>query len=91
MGFSSIKEGYYIDHLYVGAAHQQQGVASKLLAHTEAEIINNKASKIASDVSITALAFFKAKGYNVLKQNQIKHKGAVLINYDVTKTLIENS
>lgn len=85
VGFTSILNENYIDHLYVSSKHQGQGIASRLLAHAENVAINNDASMVRSDVSITARPFFESKGYRVTKQNTIHHKGEVLINFDVIK------
>lgn len=85
VGFTSLLNKDYIDHLYVSSKHQGKGIASKLLAHVEKIAINTGESVIKSDVSITARPFFESKGYRVIKQNAIHYKGEILINFDVIK------
>lgn len=85
VGFTSLKDYNYIDHLFVSHLHQGQGIASQLIDCVEDLAIQNNVYEIQSDVSITALSFFKRKGYVVLKRNEIELKGEFLINFDVCK------
>lgn len=87
IGFTSLLNKYYIDHLYVSHLHQGMGVASLLLSYVEQIAIKYGVTVLKSDVSITARPFFEKKGYVVTKKNEILHKGETLINFDVVKEL----
>ncbi|NQY04915.1 MAG: GNAT family N-acetyltransferase [Flavobacteriaceae bacterium] len=87
VGFTSLLNQNYIDHLYVSQHHQGLGIASKLLSFIESKVKVYGTQKVKSDVSITARPFFEHKGYQVVKRNEIQHKGEVLINFDVIKEL----
>lgn len=89
VGFTSLLEIDYIDHLYVSHLHQGKGIASQLLNFVELQAQHKGAIQLRSDVSITARPFFERKGYVVTKRNEIHHLGQVLINFDVIKTLVE--
>lgn len=85
IGFTSLLNKYYVDHLYVSHLHQGKGVASLLLTHVEQIAMQYGSKALKSDVSITARPFFEKKGYVVTKKNEILHKGEILINFDVIK------
>ena len=87
VAFASLLNRNYIDHLYVSQYHQGKGIATTLLQFIENKAKRANTSHIYSDVSITARSFFECHGYRVLKQNQIPHKGEVLINFNVVKKL----
>ena len=82
IGFIDGTEEGYIDRLFVHKNYQTQGVASRLLHSFEETIIS---SKFSANVSITAKYFFKAKGYQVKKENAIELRGEKFINYLMTK------
>ena len=85
VGFTSLKNFNYIDHLFVSYLHQGKRIASQLIDCVEDFAIDNKVDEIQSDVSITALPFFEKRGYVVLKRNEIPLKGETLVNFDVCK------
>jgi len=87
LGFTSLLQNNYIDHLYVNHLYLGKGVASRLIHHVENIALKNSVKELKSDVSITALLFFEKKGYVVVKRNENLHKGEVLINFDVVKKL----
>lgn len=87
LGFVSLLNNNYIDHLYSNGKYQGKGIASRLLNYIEQLAKGRGVTTLKSDVSITARPFFEKKGYRVIKENQIHHKGEVLINFDVEKSL----
>jgi len=89
LGFTSLLENNYIDHLYVSHLHLGKGIASQLIDYVEEIVFKNNSNVIKSDVSITALPFFEKRNYVVVRKNNISHKGEVLVNFDVEKNLIK--
>ena len=87
VGFTSLLQQDYVDHMYVSHKHQGKGIASKLVQFIEDKAKSYGVTLLKSDVSITARPFFEHKGYKVVKRNEIPHKGQVLINFDVIKEL----
>ena len=87
VGFTSLLQQDYIDHMYVSHKYQGKGIASKLVQFIENKAKSYGVTLLKSDVSITARPFFEHKGYKVVKRNEIPHKGQVLINFDVIKAL----
>ena len=72
-GFGTLKDGDYLDFIYVHPDFQGQGVAKQLLSALEAEASKQGTTSISSDISITARPFFERKGYVVLHENQNGH------------------
>jgi len=89
LGFTSLRQNYYIDHLYVSHLHMGKGIASQLIDYIENIALQSSVLKLRSDVSITALPFFEKRGYIIVKRNENLHKGEVLINFDVIKKLVK--
>ncbi|MGF1638355.1 MAG: GNAT family N-acetyltransferase [Cyclobacteriaceae bacterium] len=87
VGFASLKHDDYLDLMYVHKDHQRQGIADKLYGGIEKEAIKRKASKIISDVSITARPFFEKKGFIVQTEQSNLIHGIEIINYKMTKLL----
>ena len=72
----------YLDLLYVHPDHQRKGVATALCDALE------KASTAANFVtyaSLDARAFFEARGYRVIKEQQVERCGLLLTNFIMTK------
>lgn len=87
-GWAYLSNGNYFDGLYIHKAHQGKGIASLFLYHFEAKAKGEGYTNIHSDVSITALPFFKKHGYTVIKKQQKKVKAVVFENFIVEKTLV---
>ena len=87
VGFSYLKNGNYLDGLFVHKDFQRQTIASKLLRIMESQVSINGFDTIRSDVSITALPFFDSHFYEVEKKQKKMVKGIVFENYMVYKTL----
>lgn len=88
VGFAYLTNGNYFDGLFVHKAYQGFGIASTLLKHIEQKVIENKHTSIHSDVSITALPFFKKYNYVVERKQQKEFKDLIFENYIVSKTLV---
>ncbi|WP_425077551.1 GNAT family N-acetyltransferase [Psychroserpens sp. S379A] len=87
VGFSYLKNGNYLDGLFVHKDFQRQTIASKLLRIIESRVSMNGFDTIKSDVSITALPFFDSHFYEVEKKQKKSLKGLVFENYIVYKDL----
>lgn len=87
VGFASICNDGYLHSMYVHKDHQGEGVASFLLNILEDYTLRNGIREITSDVSITALPFFKRKGFTVEKEQKAKATRLELTNYKMRKTL----
>lgn len=89
-GFSSLRDGDYLDFMYVHKDCQRMGVAKTLLKAIEQKALEMGCTVITSDVSKTARPFFERKGYTVLAEQVNQRQGVELINYKMKKDLKNN-
>lgn len=82
VGFGDITETGYLDRLYVHKDCQHQGIASLLCDHLE---VHCPDCAITTQASITAKPFFEARGYRVIKEQQVERMGVLLMNYLMKK------
>lgn len=82
IGFTDMNDMGYLDNLFVHKDYQCQGIATKLLKHIETSY---PMDKITTYASITAKLFFEHHGYHVVRENQVKLRGEVFINYYMEK------
>lgn len=87
VGYTSLENHDYLDFLYVHKDYQRQGIANTLFTEIEAEAIKRGATRLTSDVSLTARAFFEHKGFSILKEQKNNIKGIEIINYKMIKRL----
>ena len=87
VGFSYLKNGNYLDGMFVHKDFQRRTIASKLLRIMESRVSLNGFEIIKSDISITALPFFDSHFYEVEKKQKKSFKGMVFENYIVYKDL----
>lgn len=80
-GFCSLKDGHYLDFLYVSPNHQGLGIAKQLVTTAIEESRNQGKTKISSDISITAKPFMEAQGWKVIRRNENPRANQILINY----------
>lgn len=81
VGFGDIDDRGYLDRLYVHKDYQGRGVASSICDSLEPRAIG----KIFTHASITAVPFFKKRGYIVVKEQQVERKGVLLTNFVMEK------
>lgn len=86
-GFGTVKDGNYIDFMYLHPDFQGQGIASELLKKLESRALKSGTKVIRSDVSYTARPFFEKHGYTVLHKNENARKGQALVNFSVEKSI----
>ncbi|SHK79875.1 putative acetyltransferase [Anaerocolumna jejuensis DSM 15929] len=82
IGFGDIDKTGYLDHLFVHKDFQSQGVATILCDELEKHF---PVSCITTHASITAKPFFEARGYRVLREQQVTRNGVILTNYVMEK------
>lgn len=87
VGFAYLKNGFYLDALFVHKEFQRRTIGSKLLRIMESRAAINGYDTIKSDISITALDFFDSHYYEVEKKQKKTYKGLAFENYIVYKTL----
>lgn len=85
IGFGSLKNGNYLNLLYVHPNYLKVGIASNIYEELKKESLRLKYKKLEADVSITALPFFEKKGFKVLKKNYNIIDGLEIINYKMSE------
>lgn len=80
-GFGDISSQGCLDRLYVHKDFQRQGVATAICNALEQRIRGN----IVTHASITARPFFEKRGYTVVREQQVKRQGLVLVNFVMEK------
>ena len=86
-GFGSLRDGDYVDFLYVHPDHLRMGIASLIYNTLKKEAQGRGTKSVSSDVSKTARPFFESKGFKVEKENRNVIRGVELINYRMTASL----
>ncbi|WP_052461110.1 GNAT family N-acetyltransferase [Psychroserpens mesophilus] len=87
VGFSYLKNGFYLENMFVHKDFQRQTIGSKLLRIMESQVSMNGHDVIKSDISTTALDFFDSHFYDVEKKQKTSFKGKVFDTYTVFKEL----
>ena len=86
VGFGSLKNGDFIDFMYVHKDYVRQGIAERLYQELENEAKRLGHAQIAADVSKTARPFFEKKGFQVVRENKRHIKGVEITNYRMVKS-----
>lgn len=81
-GFGDIDASGYLDRLYVHRDYQRRGVGRALCDALEAW---TPSDVLTTHASITARPFFEARGYRVLRRQQVERSGVLLTNYVMEK------
>ena len=85
IGYADLQEDGYIDHFFCHYAWQRRGVGSLLMQKIHDEAHQRNIQRLYSNVSITAKPFFKAKGFEVVKEQSVLIRGQVLKNFNMQK------
>lgn len=80
-GFGDIDKTGYLDHLFVHANYQRNGIATAICNQLEQAVQGN----IITHASITARPFFEKRGYSVMKEQSVERQGIFLTNYIMEK------
>ena len=81
VGFADMDSAGYLDRLYVEKGWQRRGVAAALCGALEAAV----PGPWTTHASITARPFFKARGYRVVRAQQVERHGVPLTNFVMEK------
>ena len=81
-GFVDMDGGGYLDRLYVHRDFQGQGIATALCDALEAAC---PCARYTTHASITARPFFLARGYRVVRVQQVERRGVKLTNFVMEK------
>jgi putative acetyltransferase len=90
VGIASLASDGYLDLLFVHKHFQRHGIAKKLLCEIEKKASEQQNELVYSDVSITAKGFFEKHGFIVEKQQMKKSKEKELVNFKMTKLMMNN-
>lgn len=82
VGFGDIDPTGYLDRLYVHRDFQRQGIASALCDALEAAV---PARPVVTHASLTARPFFEARGYRVVRRQEVMRAGVLLANFVMEK------
>lgn len=86
-GFAYLKNGCYLDGLFVHKDFQRRTIGSKLLRIMESRASINGYEILKSDISITAFPFFDSHYYEVEKRQKKNYKGLAFDNIIVYRDL----
>lgn len=84
-GYGSLRNGNFVDFMYVHKDYLRRGIASKIYQELEKESKRRGYSKMASDVSITARPFFEKKGFKVIRENKKEINGVEISNFHMSQ------
>ncbi|MAX81437.1 MAG: GNAT family N-acetyltransferase [Crocinitomicaceae bacterium] len=87
VGFGSLKDGNYIDFMYVHKDHLRKGIAQRIYALLEQQAQLQKQQMLSTDASITARPFFEQQGFTAQKEQENHVGNVILINYKMYKSL----
>ncbi len=87
IGFAQLEANGHIDCFYCHKDYQRCGVGTRLYRAIEAKALELKIDRLFVEVSITARAFFKSRGFKVLKEQQVACRGEKLTNFVMEKSL----
>ncbi|MGK9232221.1 GNAT family N-acetyltransferase [Inquilinus limosus] len=87
VGFTDLEPDGHLDMMFVHPAHQGKGVATALLATAEVAAREQGLSRIFTEASITARAFFEAHGFQIVTPQLVEIRGSRLVNYWMEKVL----
>lgn len=86
-GFTEIEPDGHIDRFYVSADHQRLGVGKTLLEALVLEARRTGASRLYSEVSITARPFFASQGFTVIAPQTVIARGVEFVNFRMERRL----
>jgi putative acetyltransferase len=81
VGFAELEENGHIDCFYVHHEYQGFGIGSLLMKNIFNKAHTLKLKRVFAEVSITAKPFFEAKGFKVVKEQNVDIRGIQLTNF----------
>lgn len=85
IGFCGLGADGYVDLLYVDHRFQRQGVARSLYEQVETEVCRRGLRRLFTEASITARPFFERMGFVVIREQQVRFRGVMFLNYAMEK------
>lgn len=82
VGFGDIDATGYLDRLFVHRDFQRRGIAKALCDALEAAV---PARPVVTHASLTARPFFEARGYRVVRRQEVLRAGVRLVNFVMEK------
>jgi putative acetyltransferase len=87
VGYADLQPSGYIDHFFVSAYYQGQGVGRLLMSTIHSEAASLGLTELTSDVSRTAQPFFEKFGFCIIEQRTLELQGVVVPNALMRKVL----
>ncbi|QDV25091.1 GNAT family N-acetyltransferase [Aureliella helgolandensis] len=87
VGFADMTPAGYLDRLFVSAHYQRQGVARALLQTLLEHAQSAQLSLVSTDASRTAVPFFQAFEFQIVRAQNVECRGEVLKNFHMTRSL----
>ena len=87
IGFAQLEANGQIDCFLCHKDYHRCGVGTRLYRAIEAKALELKIDCLFVEVSITARAFFKSRGFKVMKEQQVSCLGKRLTNFEMEKSL----
>ena len=87
VGFTILEAGGHLGMLYVHPQRQRQGIAAALLARVESAARHQSLTRLFTESSITARAFFESRGFRMIAPQSVSTGGQEFINYRMEKAL----
>jgi UPF0176 protein len=87
IGFAELETSGHIGCFYCHKDYQRRGVGTRLYQTIEAKAVELGINRIYTEASITARAFFKSRGFAVVKEQQVVVRGARFTNFAMEKNL----
>ena len=85
VGYGSLENGDYLDLMYVHKDFLRQGIGNMIFDKLKEQSLILRFDKLNSDVSKTAVPFFKTKGFKVIRENRKMMNGVEIINYHMSQ------
>jgi len=85
LGFAELENNGHIDCFYCAYDFQRKGVGSALFSMIEDEAKHLGLSKLFTEASITAVKFFKSQGFEVSREQVVRHNDVDFTNYEMFK------
>ena len=87
IGFGQLEANGHIDCFFCHKDYQRCGVGTRLYRAIEAKALELRIERLFVEASITARAFFKNRGFVVVKEQQVTIRGENFTNFVMDKSL----
>lgn len=88
IGFAEFEDTGHIDCFYVHYQWQRRGVGKALLAHIENYARDLAISKLFLDASLTAVTFFQAQGFQIVRSQDQYYRGMTFKQFFMEKEVL---